>query len=163
MNTKKMCAVMMVLAVTVLVGSPPASAANFLGTFCWQLTTELDILKLSISSGGSEYEAHGSWAFQSADFGYEMAATGSAFVRTNGKIEFALTAVNGDMIYAGFGDNPLILARILLEGNLSGTIDEFGIGGTTPTFISDTLSPISCPAGVYTKEAAKATPGKPGK
>ncbi len=162
MNTKKMCAVMMILAVTVLVGSPPASAANYLGTFCWQLTTELDVLKLSISAGGSEFEAHGSWAFIGGpeEPNYEMAATGSAFSRTNGKIEFDLTAVNGDMNYAGFGDNPLLVARILLEPDLTGTIDTSAIGGVTPTFISDTLAPISCPAGVYPPPAAKPTPGK---
>jgi hypothetical protein len=151
MNTKKMCAVMMILAVTVLVGSPPASAANYIGTFCWQLATELDILKLSVSAGGSEFEAHGSWAFIGGpqEPHYEMAATGSAFVRSDGKIELSLAAGNGDMTYTNYGDNPFMLARILLESNLSGNVDIFGTGGPAPIHLQDTLSPISCPAGVF--------------
>jgi len=52
------------------------SAAEFLGEHCWQKTPYPDIVKLSVSLGGSQYEVHGVQIAES----YTIPVVGNGFV-----------------------------------------------------------------------------------
>lgn len=151
---RKLLVAVVLVGALMLFTAAPARAGNFIGEFCWGLSPFIDTLKLSVSSGGKQYEAHGSWAAAGA---YEMAAVGSAFIRGDGKIEFGIDAVN--YWATMFADaHSVVLRAVLSASTLSG---PWTLSGVDKVFTnSGTLTPKACPSGPTEPEALGAAAGQ---
>lgn len=137
---KKLLSAVVLAGAMMLLPAAPASAANFIGEFCWIMSPFEEIVRLSISQGGKMFEMHGSWGKSG---GYEMAATGSAFVRWDGQIEFGLGIAN-DYSLVGFANSSWIaLHAVLSPSTLSG---PYRVKGAKEDFTyTGTLTSCLCP------------------
>ncbi len=124
------------------------NAANFLGEYCWQLQPFPDVLKLSVSQGGKQYELHGSLALPG---GYQLTFTGSAYV----SMDTQSIVMGGVMSHDGpafGGATGLSWHGTLDPASLSG---PFTVNGLDMVFTnSGTLILMACPPGPVKAEAA---------
>ncbi len=141
---KRLLLVLLVAALSVNALAPAAEAQGFIGEFCFGWIGYSDRLKLAVTANGSQFELHGSWA-ASGDYGYEMAMTGSAFVRSNGTVEFAVQGPNST---GSFDGQPVVALRANLNtATLAGPVIVKGIGNGSAFSNSGTLAITSCVAG----------------
>lgn len=119
-----------------------ATTGSFIGEFCWRKSPFIDVVKLSVSQGGSQLEVHGSQAVPPPS--YTLPIAGNAF--TVGSTVILGVLLVGDR--TSFGGSRALVAYVPLDlSTLSGSgtlvsIDPAGFGPSPSTWI-----PISCPAG----------------
>jgi hypothetical protein len=132
----------LLLAVTAMALALPGStsAGNFLTQFCWQKTPFTDIVKMSISTGGQQFELHGTQGaagLYTNNFAGNGTPVGSSF------LVGVTYAHNG----ASFGGCRTISETATLNiSTLSGPSSTIGVGCTFGPSNS-TWVPVACPAG----------------
>jgi len=142
---RKFCTLVAVvgLLVVALVGS--ATAADFIAAVCWYPAPFEDVIKLSVSQGGEQFELHGSMSTS----GYALPFTGNAFivgeqVVVGGVFVGNGTAFEGCAALATYG--TLSLSTLSGSQTLSGLGCSFRPSTTTWTRIPCPLGPVSAPA-----------------
>jgi len=141
---KRSLFVLLVTALSVNALAPAAEARGFIGEFCFRFVGYNDRLRLAVTANGSQFELHGSWA-ASGYSSYEMAMTGSAFVRQDGTVEFAVQGPNSNDFF--FGAQPVVALRATLNtATLAGPVIVKGIGNGSAFSNSGTLAITSCVA-----------------
>lgn len=133
--------ILVALLVTVFAANalaPTAQAQGYLGEFCFGFVGYTDRLKLAVTANGNAFELHGQWT----SISYEVAVSGSAFVRRNGTVEFALQGPNNSVAFSG---QPLLTLRANLStSSLGGSYSIKGIGDGSPFSNSGSLAFMSC-------------------
>jgi hypothetical protein len=142
-HIKRSLVVLLVTALSVNALAPAAEAQGFIGEFCFRFVSYNEGLKLATTATGSQFELHGQWA-ASGYSSYEMAMTGSAFVRSNGTVEFAVQGPNSTDSFSG---QPVVALRANLNtATLAGPFTIKGIGNGSAFSNSGTLAITSCVA-----------------
>jgi hypothetical protein len=136
-----------------LVGA--ATAADFIAEVCWHPAPFDDVIKLSVSQGGEQYELHGSMATE----GYTLPFTGNAFIVDDEVVVGGVFVGNGldfegCAALATYG--TLDISTLNGSQTLRGVGCSFSPDITTWTRIPCPLGPVGAPG----REAHEKAQGK---